>query len=161
MSSALAKSSGAIWYSAAAAFSATCLGRVAPIIAEDTSCLRNTQASANWAKLTPASLSAISFTCCTAVNRGLAATVSAALRPLTHGRPGIPPAAARLACICRSAPPGRAATRRSGQCLIRRSAEKSHFPDSAKARNIAAGSTRTGRHQAVLPPPRSCQAAIR
>ena len=94
MSSALAKSSGAIWYSAAAAFSATCLGRVAPIIAEDTSCLRNTQASANWAKLTPASLSAISFTCCTAVNRGLAATVSAALRPLTHGRPGIPPATA-------------------------------------------------------------------
>jgi len=46
MSSALAKSSGAIWYSAAAAFSATCSGRVAPIIAEDTSCLRNTQASA-------------------------------------------------------------------------------------------------------------------
>ncbi len=46
MSSALAKSSDAIWYSAAAAFSATCSGRVAPIIAEDTSCLRNTQASA-------------------------------------------------------------------------------------------------------------------
>ena len=70
MSSALAKSSGAIWHSAAAAFSTTCSGRVAPIIAEDTSCLRNTQASANWVKVTPASRSARIFTCCTAVNRG-------------------------------------------------------------------------------------------
>lgn len=66
-------------------------------------------------------------------------------RVATHALPGIPPAAARLACICQSAPPGRAATRRSGRCRVRSSGKNSPFPDSAKARNIAADSRRNGR----------------
>jgi hypothetical protein len=99
ISSARAKSSGATSRSAAAAFSVTCSGRLAPMIAEDTSCLRKTQASANWDKLKPVSLSAISFTCCTAVNTGARSHCFGSIAPMTHDLPLTPPAAVHPACI--------------------------------------------------------------
>src|ERR1700730_8259485 len=65
IASPFAKSSSATSLSAADAFSVTCLGSVAPIIAEDTSGRRSTQASANCDRERPAS-SATRFTFCTA-----------------------------------------------------------------------------------------------
>ena len=52
------------------------------MIAEDTSCLRKTQASANWDKLKPVSLSDISFTCCTAANTGARSHYSGSIAPI-------------------------------------------------------------------------------
>ena len=123
-------------------------GREAPMIAEATLGSRSTQASANWARLSPAS-AASGLSRSTASSTG---GCSQRCHPAAHllaGRAAARPAAARRAHICRSARLGRAATRRSAKCRWRRRAGSPPSRARARAANIAAGWRRSGRRPAM------------